>query len=50
MRYHEVETVEDGNLFTTRMYVYDGWIYRMYDKSNQILSAVFVPDMNHYSQ
>lgn len=43
MPMHSVGIVENGSLFTTVMRVPGGWIYRSYDKSHNILSAVFVP-------
>lgn len=40
---HEVTVVEDAALFSTVMRVPGGFIYRHYDKSNNIMSNVFVP-------
>lgn len=40
---HSTEYVEDGNLFSSRLRVPGGWVYRSYDKSNSILGACFVP-------
>ncbi len=40
----KIEVVEDGILFTSRMKVDGGWIYRSYDKSAGILAIVFVPN------
>lgn len=44
----DVLMVEDGNLYTTALRVPGGWIYRSYDKSVYILSAVFVPYNNEF--
>lgn len=42
MEFHEEYFVNDGTLFTTVMRVPGGWIYRMLDKSHNILSSNFV--------
>lgn len=43
MSKHTPEIVEDGVLFTDRLKVPGGWIYRSYDKSSQVMGCVFVP-------
>ena len=45
---HEILVTEDAHLFTTTMRVPGGWIYRSYDKSNNIMSAVFVRFDNEF--
>ncbi len=44
MQMKEAEIVEDGNLFTSRLEVPGGWIYRSYDKSNHLMGMAFVPN------
>lgn len=51
LQMHEVTIVEGdpwSPLFTTAMKVPGGWIYRSYDKGNQIMSCAFVPFDNEY--
>lgn len=43
MKMHEMQAVEDGNLFTTTLRVPGGWMYRSYDKEHNMLTSVFVP-------
>lgn len=38
------EIVEDGDLYTTRIPVPGGWMYRSYHKPFQVMGAVFVPE------
>ena len=50
MKLHETDVVENNaNLFTSRMKVPGGYIYRSYDKSNSVMAAVFVPHPKEHS-
>ena len=49
MNLHEIIVIaEDSWLHTTVMRVPGGWVYRSYDKSNQMMAAVFVPWSNEF--
>lgn len=48
MALHSANVVEDGFLFTVVLRVPGGWIYRSYDKGNQVMGAVFVPFNNEF--
>lgn len=53
MKLGEVVVVEDSgryttDLHTTAMRVPGGWIYRSYDKTNQVMAAVFVRYDNEF--
>lgn len=51
---HEVTMTTETDLkdwlFTTVMRVPGGWIYRSFDKGNNIMAAVFVPFDNEFQE
>lgn len=42
-----IEPIEDSNIFTDRLRVEGGWIYRMSIRGSNQLSCVFVPETDH---